>query len=59
MIASLGGHVECVKSLLDQGVNVDFRDEVSTVSQSIIVRHVPLCNKGIVEVACLHNSTYM
>ena len=37
MKASSGGHDKCVEFLLDKGAKVDLQDEVSTVSQSIIV----------------------
>ena len=37
MEASSGNHVECVRLLLDKGALVELQDEVSAVSQSIIV----------------------
>ena len=46
MKASSGGHVECVKLLLDQGADVNVKDNVSAVLQSIIV-----CSLGGVGVA--------
>ena len=35
MKASSGGHVECVKLLLETGADVNHKDEVSAVSQSV------------------------
>ena len=46
MKASSGGHVECVKLLLEKDADVNHKDWVSAVSLS--VWHVPLCNKVIV-----------
>ena len=37
MKASSGGHVECVTLLFNQGADVDVKDKVSAVLQSIIV----------------------
>ena len=35
MKASSGGHVECVKLLLEKDANVNHKDDVSAVSQSV------------------------
>ena len=35
MKASFGGHVECVKLLLEKGADVNHKDEVSAVSLSV------------------------
>ena len=48
MMASSGGHVECVKLLLDKGASADLSDMVRAGSHQVLsVWHVPL---GIVEV---------
>ena len=44
MMASSGGHVECVKLLLDKGASADLLDLVSAVSPQVLsIWHVPLC----------------
>ena len=46
--ASRGGHIECVKLLLDKGASADLLDVVRAGSPQVLsVWHVPL---GIVEV---------
>ena len=56
IVASIGGHVECVKLLLDTGASADLSDKVSTVSHQVLsVLHVPLCKYCVVEV----NSVYL
>ena len=35
MEASIGGHVECVKLLLEKGADVNHKDRVSAVSLSV------------------------
>ena len=48
MMAFSGGHVECVKLLLDKGANADLSDKVSAGPHQVLsIWHVPL---GVVEV---------
>ena len=57
MKASSGGHVECVKLLLDKSVDVNHQDSVSAVSLS--VWHIPLCNSDIVHLCNTVKVTYV
>ena len=55
IVASREGHIVCVKLLLEKGASADLLDEVSAASHQLLSAwHVPLCKKGIVEVARVH-----